>query len=89
MQYLLSLIIVFIITFSLQCYSPWVEMQMALPASFLLHSRATSTTPAPLRAGTMVTAGVPLLRTTTGTRPTGSALKLVGGVVVHVQNDKD
>ena len=36
---------------------------------------------APLLAGMMVTAGVPLLRTMTATKPMGSALKLVGGVI--------
>lgn len=36
---------------------------------------------APLLAGMMATAGVPQLRTMTWTNRSGSALKLVGGVI--------
>lgn len=36
---------------------------------------------APQQAGTMATAGAPRPRTMTQTKPSGSALKLVGGVI--------
>ena len=57
-------------------YSPWVEMQRALHASSPSPFKERSMTAAPRRAGMMVTAGVPLLRTTTETKAMGFVLKL-------------
>lgn len=66
--------------FFLQCYSPLLETQTAPRANSPSPFKERSTTHAPLKAETMVTAGVQPLTTTTRTKALGSALKPVGGV---------
>lgn len=70
-----------LISFVLQCCSPWVGMQRALHASSPSTFRGRIMMDAPPRAEMTVTAGVPLPTTTTATKPLDSALKQVGGVI--------
>lgn len=67
--------------FPSQCCSPWEGMEMGLRVNSPSPFRGNSMTAAPLRAEMMVTAGAPQLRTTTGTHPMASALKLVLNVI--------
>ena len=63
---------------ALQPCSPWAATPTDSPASSRSASRAHLTTAAPRRAVRMATAGVAPPRTTTATRSTASARRLVG-----------
>lgn len=67
--------------FVLQYSLPWAETVKVLHVNSPSPFRERSMMDAPLRAGMMAIAGVPLRRTMTVTNPTASALRLVGGVI--------
>lgn len=70
-----------IMTFLCQYYSPWAETVMVLHVNSPSPSKGRSTMNAPLRAGMMAIAGVPLLRIMTLIHPMAFAQRLVGLLV--------